>query len=88
MKLLSVSVDGNKLPQNKYDVSPEGLTLCGLPAGSFVVQAEVEIDPTANTSLEGLYYTGGNFCTQCEVGILDTVEGRGPTASAELHVPG
>ena len=28
--------------------------------------AEVEIDPAANSALEGLYMSGGRFCTQCE----------------------
>ncbi len=53
-------------------VDPEpvagGLRLdpAGLPDGPFTWEAEVEIDPAANTALEGLYLSNGMFCTQCE----------------------
>lgn len=40
-------------------------TAADLPE-SFTFAAEVEIDPEANTALEGLYLSGGMFCTQCE----------------------
>jgi aminopeptidase N len=30
------------------------------------VGGEVEIDPKANTALEGLYMSNGMYCTQCE----------------------
>ncbi len=32
----------------------------------FTWECEVEINPEANTSLDGLYMTGGMYCTQCE----------------------
>ena len=49
-------------------LTPTGLRVAAdrLPGASFVWQAEVEIDPKANTALEGLYISGGMFCTQCE----------------------
>ena len=37
-----------------------------MPIGPFTWEAEVEIDPAANTALEGLYLSNGMFCTQCE----------------------
>ena len=37
-----------------------------MPAGNFTVETEVRIRPQDNTSLEGLYKSSGNFCTQCE----------------------
>ncbi|MGP3699113.1 aminopeptidase N [Rhodobacter sp. NSM] len=37
-----------------------------LPNGPFTFAAEVEIDPAANTALEGLYMSNGMYCTQCE----------------------
>lgn len=46
-------------------VTDKGLT-CEVPSGEFVWEAEVEIDPAANTSLEGLYMSNGMYCTQCE----------------------
>src|SRR5699024_5792893 len=30
------------------------------------LETDVEIDPAANTALEGLYLSNGMFCTQCE----------------------
>src|SRR5690606_17973821 len=37
-----------------------------LPDGPFQWECEVEIDPAGNTALEGLYMSGGMYCTQCE----------------------
>ena len=42
-----------------------GLT-CNVPDGPFIWQSEVEINPSANTELSGLYMSNGMFCTQCE----------------------
>jgi len=65
LKLIRAAVNGRVL-----DVSPdaEGLTIAAadLPEGDFAFEAEVEIDPAANTTLEGLYMSGGMYCTQCE----------------------
>ncbi len=62
LTLLSARIDG-------AEVSPEvtegGLT-CAVPDGAFTWEAEVEIDPAGNTALEGLYMSGGMYCTQCE----------------------
>jgi aminopeptidase N len=33
---------------------------------NFTLEAEVEISPSTNTALEGLYMSGGMYCTQCE----------------------
>ena len=46
-------------------MSEAGLT-CTVPAGAFIWQCEVEINPSANTELSGLYMSNGMFCTQCE----------------------
>lgn len=49
---------------------PEGGVLripaADLPEGPLTWEAEVEIDPAANTALEGLYMSNGMYCTQCE----------------------
>ncbi|KAK9918305.1 hypothetical protein WJX75_003036 [Coccomyxa subellipsoidea] len=60
IKLLTVKVAGKELQPSEYDLTEKLLTLSKLPKGEF----EVEIKE--NTSLEGLYKSGGNFCTQCE----------------------
>ena len=46
-------------------LSEAGLT-CNVPDGPFIWQSEVEINPSANTELSGLYMSNGMFCTQCE----------------------
>ncbi len=65
MTLHSVTVDGETLQASEYTVSDEALTLHN-PSDEFVLEVEVEIAPASNTSLSGLYVSGGNYCTQCE----------------------
>ena len=65
LKPISVAVDGRVLAQGEYQITPEDLTITKVP-GAFVLETEVEIDPAGNTHLEGLYISGGRFCTQCE----------------------
>ncbi|MEM9580527.1 MAG: aminopeptidase N [Pseudomonadota bacterium] len=47
------------------EVTPEGLR-ADVPDAPFTFEAEVEISPETNTALEGLYMSGGMYCTQCE----------------------
>ncbi|MDI3336259.1 aminopeptidase N [Defluviimonas aestuarii] len=65
LKLISAKVDGKAV---KPVQDGTGLTLSAdqLPEGAFVWEAEVETAPKANTALEGLYMSGGMYCTQCE----------------------
>ncbi|KUE79031.1 aminopeptidase N [Aeromonas schubertii] len=63
MELITVAIDGR--PFGDYRLLPGGLELANLPA-EFVLTIETEIDPAANTALEGLYKSGDAFCTQCE----------------------
>lgn len=42
-----------------------GLT-AQVPDTAFIWEAEVEISPSTNTALEGLYMSNGMYCTQCE----------------------
>ena len=72
VELVSVSVDGVEVPAADYEVTPKAKLLLskGLPADPaappFRLQIVTRVKPSANTSLEGLYVSGGNFCTQCE----------------------
>ena len=50
---------------HEYEMDTQSLTLHGLPA-SCVISICTLINPQANTALEGLYRSSGNFCTQCE----------------------
>lgn len=65
LKLISVAVDGSPLDGQQYTVHPDRLELRSLP-DRFVLEIETEIDPRKNLSCEGLYKSGGMFCTQCE----------------------
>ena len=65
LKLISVSIDGRALPADEYRLDEEFLAIPNVPA-AFILETEVEIDPQNNKALEGLYMSGGRFCTQCE----------------------
>ncbi|MFY9179204.1 MAG: aminopeptidase N [Venatoribacter sp.] len=65
LELLSVAVDGQLLSPSDYQQDDESLTLSGLPQ-AFSLEIEVKIYPDQNTALEGLYRSGGMYCTQCE----------------------
>jgi aminopeptidase N len=62
LKTIRATIDGAPVTLEPAD---GGIT-CAVPAAPFVWEAEVEIDPQANTALEGLYRSGGMYCTQCE----------------------
>ena len=65
LKLLEIELDGAPLDPAAYRLDAESLTIEAVP-GHFELRCVVEIDPAANTRLEGLYLSNGNFCTQCE----------------------
>ncbi|MEA2108514.1 MAG: aminopeptidase N [Pseudomonadota bacterium] len=65
LDLRSVSLDGRHLPAVDYQVDEESLTITKVP-DAFELQLVTHINPRANTALEGLYLSSGNFCTQCE----------------------
>ena len=63
LKLLSLSVEGVELTD--YAIEGEQLIINNLP-DEFKLNILNEISPQTNTSLEGLYLSGGAYCTQCE----------------------
>ncbi len=65
LELLSLRLDGSDLGPECYRVDDEGLTVYQVPE-RFTLESEVRIKPQENTALEGLYKSGGMFCTQCE----------------------
>ena len=65
LKLTAIAMDGAALAEDAYTIAPDSLTIPSVP-DAFVLDTTVELDPHGNTSLEGLYISGGNFCTQCE----------------------
>ena len=65
LELLSVKLDDAELTEADYQLTDSHLIL--QPATEhFVVDTSVKIHPESNTALEGLYKSGGMFCTQCE----------------------
>ena len=64
LKLIRIEIDG--AAHTAYTLTDTGLTLTDLPATPFTLETEVEINPRANTALEGLYMSNGMYCTQCE----------------------
>jgi aminopeptidase N len=65
LKPISVALDGRVLAEHERTIDAELLTVPNVPA-AFVLETEVEIDPAENKALDGLYMSGGRFCTQCE----------------------
>lgn len=65
LKLDRVILDGRPLHESEYELSDTELTLYNLPEG-FTLEIGNWIDPESNKALEGLYKSGGIFCTQNE----------------------
>ena len=60
--LLSVTLDGTAID---YVADAHRLTIAQVP-DRFTLEIESQINPSANTALEGLFLSNGMFCTQCE----------------------
>lgn len=63
LTLVSLQVNGEVW--SDYQQTESTLTINQLPR-EFTLTIVTHIDPEANTALEGLYKSGGAFCTQCE----------------------
>lgn len=63
--LKSVKIDDRELSPSEYKTTESTLTIEKLPA-QCTLTVVTEINPKDNTNLEGLYKSGGAFCTQCE----------------------
>ncbi|HEX7341927.1 MAG TPA: aminopeptidase N [Rhodanobacteraceae bacterium] len=67
--LVSIALDGHTLADDEYTYDGATLTIPGATDGS-VLETRVKLNPSANTTLEGLYLSGqpetGFLLTQCE----------------------
>ena len=63
LTLLSVKVDGEM--RNDWSLDGDDL-IVPLSGDAHEIEIATEIDPVANTRLEGLYASNGMLCTQCE----------------------
>ena len=66
LELLDLQLDGEPLAPGAYQLDGAGLRLLAPPREAFVLESRVRIHPETNTTLEGLYVSGGMFTTQCE----------------------
>ena len=68
LKLTWAAINGQVMRAEDVLIDAEGLTVPAelLPDETFTWEAEVVINPSANTALEGLYMSNGMYCTQCE----------------------
>src|SRR6201996_5477038 len=64
-KVICVTRDGRTLSAGEYLLDDKNLTLPNPPA-KLTLEVTSEINPAANTALEGLFLSNGMFCTQCE----------------------
>jgi len=65
LDLKSIRLNQTLLQEGEYSVDKESLVIHNVPT-EFTLEIVTEIHPEKNTSLEGLYKSGGMFCTQCE----------------------
>ena len=62
LNLINAKIDGKVV---QPELVENGLE-CDVPSEPFIWESLVEIDPSSNTSLEGLYISNDMYCTQCE----------------------
>lgn len=65
LELIELAVDGLTRSAESYQVTDKQLILHDVP-DEFTLDIITQVDPSANSALEGLYKSGGAFCTQCE----------------------
>lgn len=62
-ELIGIWLNGQ--PWTSYQQDEEQLILADVP-DQFELKIITQLNPSANTALEGLYLSGGAYCTQCE----------------------
>lgn len=65
LELLELRLNGLPLKAGDYTLTDTGLSIPNVSA-LCTLEVVTRIYPQKNTSLEGLYQSSGNFCTQCE----------------------
>ncbi|MGZ8223671.1 MAG: aminopeptidase N, partial [Methylobacter sp.] len=68
LKLIRINLnDGNALTDEHYQLTQDSIIINEVPQQqNFTLTIENEINPKANTALEGLYLSNSMLCTQCE----------------------
>ena len=70
LKLVWVKLDGDKIDPEILD---NGLLVKAPDKSEFTLEIVTEIEPEKNTRLEGLYFSGSTYCTQCEAEGFRTI---------------
>ena len=65
LSLNTIAINGNALSDDEYTVSDTLLSI-STHLDEFVLEITNTIAPEQNKALEGLYLSGGAYCTQCE----------------------
>ncbi|NWG54722.1 MAG: aminopeptidase N [Hydrogenophilaceae bacterium] len=71
-KLQRIAIDGVDLNQSAYALE-DGALVIHAPPAAFTLEIDTLLDPAGNTALEGLYMSGGRYCTQCEAEGFRTI---------------
>ena len=66
LSFVGIDSAADALDTDSYSATPDSLTLHRPPQGPFTLHTEVEINPSENTQLMGLYLSNGIYTTQCE----------------------
>lgn len=66
LKFISAKVNGELVNENSLKFEENLLTISNLPNEKFVLEISNHINPKENTALDGLYMSGGIFCSQNE----------------------
>ncbi|MEO1100926.1 MAG: aminopeptidase N [Pseudomonadota bacterium] len=65
LTLKDISIDNRALDESAYTIGDNFLEIGETP-DAFTLRTVVEIAPSKNTALSGLYMSAGRFCSQCE----------------------
>ena len=65
LRLVSVTLDDQRLDPSAYEVTDTHLIIAGIE-DRCVLEIETALQPEKNFELSGLYKSAGTFCTQCE----------------------
>ncbi len=66
LELVAIALDGTPLPDTAYALQHDGGLMIATPPEAGLLEITTRIAPEKNTSLSGLYTSGGNYYTQCE----------------------
>ncbi|GAA4896194.1 aminopeptidase N [Ferrimonas pelagia] len=65
LQCIGVAINGEALAADRFEVGENGMIIQA-DLAEFELTVETWLDPANNTALEGLYKSGGAYCTQCE----------------------